>query len=217
MSEVKRSETEFKQPPGPFPLPIIGNTFSLPETKPWIYFEELAKKYNTPLLTFWIGRNPTIWICDAWVASELFDKRAGIYASRPRMVVFGELGPGQSSMVSMYYGPRWRVHRKLTHMGVGLQQVRNYLEFQTDESRLVAYNLLITPEDFVVHLERYAASVVSIIAFGRRITSTKDPVISEVLAVMQKAAELNVPGKSFPMLLETFPRKHKYSHVEPIH
>jgi hypothetical protein len=95
-------------------------------------------------------------------------------------------------------------------MGVGLQQVRNYLDFQTDESRLVAYNLLTTPEDFVVHLERYAASVVSIIAFGRRITSTKDPVISEVLAVMQKAAELNVPGKAFPMLLETFPRKQGY-------
>lgn len=45
-----------KMPPGPFPLPIIGNTFSLPDNKPWIYFEELSKKYNTPLITFWIGR-----------------------------------------------------------------------------------------------------------------------------------------------------------------
>lgn len=45
-----------KMPPGPFPWPIIGNTFSLPKNKPWIYFEELSKKYNTPLITFWIGR-----------------------------------------------------------------------------------------------------------------------------------------------------------------
>lgn len=45
-----------KMPPGPFPWPIIGNTFSLPENKPWIYFEELSKKYETPLITFWIGR-----------------------------------------------------------------------------------------------------------------------------------------------------------------
>lgn len=45
-----------RMPPGPFPLPIIGNTFSLPENKPWIYFEQLSKKYNTPLITFWIGR-----------------------------------------------------------------------------------------------------------------------------------------------------------------
>jgi hypothetical protein len=45
-----------KMPPGPFPLPIIGNTFSLPDKKPWIYFEELSKQYKTPLITYWIGR-----------------------------------------------------------------------------------------------------------------------------------------------------------------
>ncbi|KAH6675777.1 putative cytochrome P450 [Halenospora varia] len=200
----------FRMPPGPLPWPIIGNTWLLPDTKPWIYFEELAKQYKTPIITFWIGRNPTVWICDAWTASEILDKRAGIYASRPRMVVFGELGPGQTNLVSMYYGPRWRVHRKLTHAGVGLQQVRNYLGFQNDESRLVAYNLLSKPEDFEKHFERYAASVVSIIGFGRRIGSTEDPIISEVLAVMQRAAELNVPGKTFPMLMETFPILAKF-------
>ena len=45
-----------RMPPGPFPLPIIGNTWMLPDHKPWIYFEELSKKLNTPLITFWIGR-----------------------------------------------------------------------------------------------------------------------------------------------------------------
>ncbi|KAH8787271.1 putative cytochrome P450, partial [Hyaloscypha finlandica] len=195
----------FKMPPGPWPLPIVGNTYSLPDNKPWIYFEELSKKYHAPVITFWIGRNPTVWICDAWAASEIMDKRAGIYCSRPRMVVFGELGTGQTNLVSMYYGPRWRIHRKLTHMGVGLQQVRSYRPFQNDESMLVAYNILRTPELYEKHLERYAASVVSIIGFGRRISDIHDPIISEVLAVMQRAAELNVPGKTFPMLMETFP------------
>jgi cytochrome P450 len=57
----------------------------------------------------------------------------------------------------------------------------------------------------VAHFERYAASVVSIIGFGRRVSSIDDPIITEVIAVMQKAADLNVPGKSFPMLFETFP------------
>jgi len=193
------------KPPGPFPLPIVGNTFQLPDNKPWIYFEEIAKRLNTPVITYWIGRNPTVWICDAWAASEMLDKRAAIYSSRPRMVVFGELGTGQSNIVSMYYGDRWRVHRKLTHLGVGLQHVRSYSGFQNDESKVVALSLLSSPDDYVAHFERYAASVVSIIGFGRRISSNTDPIISEVIAIMQKAAELNVPGKTFPMLLETFP------------
>ena len=56
-----------------------------------------------------------------------------------------------------------------------------------------------------MQFERYAASVVSIIGFGRRIASTEDPIISEVIAVMHLAADLNIPGKKFPMLMETFP------------
>ncbi|KAJ5526296.1 hypothetical protein N7494_012946 [Penicillium frequentans] len=157
------------------------------------------------MITFWTGRRPTIWICDAWAASELLDKRAAIYASRPRMVVFSELGAGQSNMVNMYYGDRWRLHRKLTHMGVGLQQVRNYRGFQNDESKVVALDLLHEPEEYVKHFERYATSVVSIIGFGRRVAASTDPIITEVIAVMQRAAELNVPGKTFPMLMESFP------------
>lgn len=45
-----------QMPPGPFPWPIVGNTFSLPDNKPWIYFEELSKTFNSPIITFWIGR-----------------------------------------------------------------------------------------------------------------------------------------------------------------
>ncbi|KIW10511.1 hypothetical protein PV08_11475 [Exophiala spinifera] len=202
---VRMLRLRSKMPPGPMPWPIIGNTFSLPDVKPWFYFEELSKRYKTPVITYWIGRNPTVWINEATAASEILDKRAAIYSSRPRMVVFGELSMGQNNIVSMYYGDRWRLHRKLTHMGVGLQHVRSYSGFQNNESKVVAYEILQNPEDYVMAFERYAASVVSIIGFNRRISSKEDPIITEVIAVMQKAAELNVPGKTFPMLMETFP------------
>lgn len=171
-----------------------------------MYFEALSKSYNSPVITFWIGRNPTVWINDAWSASELLDRKAALYASRPCMLVFAELtGIGQSNLVNMYYGDRWRVHRKLTHLGVGLQQVRKYRDFQNNESRVMAYDMLRDPERYVTHMERYATSVVSIIGFGRRVARIDDPLITEVLAIMQRAASLNVPGKKFPMVMETFP------------
>jgi cytochrome P450 len=56
-----------------------------------------------------------------------------------------------------------------------------------------------------LQFERYAASTVSIIGFGRRIASLADPIITEVIAIMHIASELNVPGKNLPMLMETFP------------
>jgi cytochrome P450 len=151
-----------------------------------------------------------VWINDAWTASELLDKRAGIYCSRPRMLVFAELGSGQNNLVNMYtttqaQRERFRIQRKLMHQGVGIQQVKKYRDFQNDESKVVAYDLLSTPENYVAHFERYATSVVSIIGFGRRVGNPKDPIITEVIAVMHRAADLNVPGKTFPMLMETFP------------
>ncbi|KAK8232213.1 cytochrome P450 [Phyllosticta capitalensis] len=204
-----------KMPPGPLPWPIVGNTFSLPENKPWIFFEKLAKEYKAPMVTFWIGRNPTIWICNAQAASDLLDKRAGTYSSRPRMIVFAELGPGQNNLVNQYtftaaQRERWRVHRKLMHAGVGVQQVRKYRAFQDNENRVVALSLLTEPHKFAEHFERYATSVVSIVAFGRRVAKDDDPIITEVIASMQLAAILNVPAKSFPMLMETFPILAKF-------
>lgn len=115
------------------------------------------------------------------------------------MLVFAELGAGQKNLLNMYTDTasgrdRWRVHRKLMHSGVGIQQVRKYRSFQNDESKVVALNLLSSPERYVEHFERYATSVVSIIAFGRRVESPEDPIITEVIAAMHLAADLNVPG-----------------------
>lgn len=209
-----------RMPPGPFPWPIVGNTYSLPKNKPWIYFEELSQYYEVPLITFWIGRNPTVWINDAWCAHEILEKKAQIYASRPRMVVFGELGTGQTNLVTMRVRSnvereKWRIHRKLMHLGVGVQAVRKYRDVQNNESKVVALDFLREPAAYVKHLERYATSVVSVLAFGRRVARFDDPIITEVIALMQLAADLNVPGKTFPMLMETFPILAKFPRWMP--
>ena len=69
------------------------------------------------------------WINDAWAADELLVKRAGICCSRPRMLMFAELGVGQWNLLHKYtytreQRERFRDLRKLTHQGVGVQQAR---------------------------------------------------------------------------------------------
>ncbi|EEA27459.1 hypothetical protein PMAA_023340 [Talaromyces marneffei ATCC 18224] len=36
------------------------------------------------MLTLWIGRDPRMIINDAWVVSELLEKKSDIFSSRPR-------------------------------------------------------------------------------------------------------------------------------------
>jgi hypothetical protein len=101
-------------PPGPFPWPIVGNHFQTPSVKPWITWEKWGEYYKSPMLTLWVGRDPRIIINDAWVASELLEKKADVFSSRPRMVLMGDaINATKTNQTTMTYGDRWRVHRKL--------------------------------------------------------------------------------------------------------
>ena len=102
-------------PPGPFPLPIVGNHLVIPKSKPWIAFEEWSRDYKNPLVTIWLGRRPIIIANDAWSASELMEKRAPIYSSRPQITIMGDMFNWTvNNQVCQVYGDRWRSHRKLT-------------------------------------------------------------------------------------------------------
>lgn len=35
-----------RYPPGPSALPLIGHTFSIPIEKPWLYFDQLGRRYG---------------------------------------------------------------------------------------------------------------------------------------------------------------------------
>ncbi|PSK59245.1 3-hydroxyphenylacetate 6-hydroxylase [Elsinoe australis] len=182
-------------PPGPFPLPIFGNHFALPSNKPWITFEKWSKQYQNPLITIWIGGRPTIVLNDAWSASELLEKRAAIYASRPTMVVMADVaGQTNINQTTMPYGNGWRDHRKLMHTAVGSQAVRDYRPFQGDEAKIMTKEILDDPADYVMSIERYSSSVVSIIGWGRRISKKNDYVVQQALALMETVDAI-IPGK----------------------
>jgi hypothetical protein len=64
--------------------PNLTPILRLQDTKPWITFDIWARQLNTPIVTVWIGRNPTLWLNESWAAAELLEKRANVYSSRPR-------------------------------------------------------------------------------------------------------------------------------------
>ena len=104
-----------KMPPGPFPLPLIGNWFEIPKVRCWIKFEHFSTTYNSPMITLWNGTKPTIVCNDAWTISDLLEKRAAIYSSRPHMIVMGDMmNQTDTNQTCQVYGDKWRLHRRLT-------------------------------------------------------------------------------------------------------
>jgi hypothetical protein len=78
----------------------------------------------------------------------------------------------------------------------------SYRPIQENESKRLAMDLVRSPEVFERHLERYAASVVMTVAYGKRVDDMNDPAVQMVLEMMQYMASLNVPGR---FLAESFP------------
>ncbi|CAZ82488.1 unnamed protein product [Tuber melanosporum] len=156
------------------------------------------------LVTVWTGRRPTIVIGDPKVACDLLDRRSVIYSSRPRFVVMGELFTNNDSLLTMPHGDKWRKTRKNFHMGLHRRACESYKPIQEAESQRLTRDLLVTPEVFGKHLERYASSVMICVAYGRRVDSLEDPIVKKIYDRMAYMSTLNVPGafwaESFPIL-----------------
>ncbi|KAL1631888.1 hypothetical protein SLS56_004250 [Neofusicoccum ribis] len=173
-------------PPGPFPLPIIGNHYRIPRIKPWVKFEEWSRQYDNPMITIWLGSRPVIVFNDAWVASEMLEKRADVYSSRPRFVAMGDLVNATET------------NQTTLHSVVGSHAVRNCRSFQSDEAKMLTLD---DPADYVMSIKRYSVSQVSIIGWGRRIARKNDYVAQKALEGME-AVNLVIPGF---LLVESLP------------
>ncbi|CAK5090474.1 unnamed protein product [Meloidogyne enterolobii] len=108
-------------PPGPIPLPIFGNAFSINNS---IYeqFQIWAKEYG-PVYTIWLGEDPTVIVTDYEIMRDLFIKEGDVYAGRNLM---GDLFKTFSVVKDDYggvirtEGDPWKVVRRF-----GLQSMRN--------------------------------------------------------------------------------------------
>jgi hypothetical protein len=108
-------------PPGPTPLPLFGNGFSINNS---IYkqFQIWSKEYG-PVYTVWLGEDPTIMVTDYEIMRDLFVKEGDIYAGRSFMVeIFKKFSAskGDYGGVIRTEGEPWKVVRRF-----GLKSMRN--------------------------------------------------------------------------------------------
>ncbi|GMJ05329.1 TRANSPARENT TESTA 7, CYTOCHROME P450 75B1 [Hibiscus trionum] len=99
-----------KLPPGPAPLPIIGNLHMLGKL-PHQSLHHLAKKYG-PIMSIKLGYVPTI-VVSSPEAAELFLKVHDlVFAGRPRVQSSDYLTCGAKGLAFTQYGSYWRTVRK---------------------------------------------------------------------------------------------------------
>jgi hypothetical protein len=77
-------------PPGPRPLPLIGNLIGMPKEKDWETYRAWNERYGDIVYVEALGSKIVV-LGSLAVINELFDRRGATYSSRPSAVMLVEL------------------------------------------------------------------------------------------------------------------------------
>lgn len=213
-------------PPGPLGIPCIGCRHELPAEKPWRKFAEWNRSYG-PVVSIFLGSTPVIVLGTAQAAWDLLEKRSEIYSSRPRFIVAGEILSDNKRGLMLPNNEHWRKWRKvgffpssrdrltlamyqILHSGFHYRRAETYKEIQSLESVVLMYQILDDPKHYEHHIQRFAASVVTSVTYGRRVTSMDEWVVKENMEAMSYLTSVNIPGK---YLVESWPWLLKLPHA----
>ncbi|ERN20265.1 cytochrome P450 81E8 isoform X1 [Amborella trichopoda] len=98
-------------PPGPRPLPFIGN-FHLLKRPHYRSLSDLANQYG-PIFSLRLGIRPVVIVSSASLAQECFTKNDITFASRPQLAFGKYLGYNYMSVAWAPYGAHWRNLRRI--------------------------------------------------------------------------------------------------------
>jgi cytochrome P450 len=195
--------TWIRLPSGPIPVPFAGNKFQIPTSKYWNAFTRWSLVYG-PIYTIWMARTPILIISDPSIAASLLVNRSAKYSSRPRAVVFSEIYSQQSSIVMLPYGPAWSIRRKLLHHALKGVSLTAFQPVQEAEASKLLSQILHQPETWSSSIERYTATLVFSMAYGRRIDTLQSQTLKTRQRLVDVAHTILAPGAyladSFPIL-----------------
>ncbi|EMD36534.1 hypothetical protein CERSUDRAFT_66107 [Gelatoporia subvermispora B] len=175
-------------PPGPKPLPLLGNALDIPTTYQWLTYAEWSKKYGDIVHANFFG-TPLIILGSAKAAFDLFEKRSSMYSDRPLLHMLLLMGYGWSFVI-MRYGTRWRRHRRMMHQYFNASQVENYKPHQLKEIRHLLGKLHEDPKSYLEHVRNSMGTLIIRVVYGIK----DDSLVSLNQTAMEHVAETMNPG-----------------------
>ncbi|KAI1794934.1 CyP450 monooxygenase [Ganoderma leucocontextum] len=184
-------------PPGPKPLPFIGNLLDMPQLRPWIKFREHSLQYGG-IVSYQALGQPIIVLNTTQATSDLLDKRSANYSDRPPTPITDLIG-WKWNLAMQRYGPEWRWHRRLfwQHFHPGV--LFTYDDAQNRESVQFLQRILDNPSHLEQHAHHTFAGVILRAVYGIDISDADtnkatEEVVDIVGTVMDAFRTTSVPG-----------------------
>ncbi|XP_062381220.1 cytochrome P450 2F2-like isoform X1 [Sardina pilchardus] len=181
-------------PPGPAPLPLIGNLLQLDPQNPLKTLRKLAEQYG-PVFSLYIGTRPVVVLDGQQAVREALVTKAVEFTGRPDHIMISHMAEGKGVILADA-GPSWREHRRfalstLRNFGLGKRSMeQRILEETTHLCTLLEKSAggCMDPQ----HLFHHAASnIICSIIFGSRF-HYDDPYFQTLITMMEEINKLAI-------------------------
>ena len=152
-------------------------------------------------MTVKLGGTNWVFLNSSRTVTDLLEKRAAIYCSRPPFPMTQDIVSRGGRIVLMPYNNDWRQLRRIMHQILSTRQTSTYRGYQDLESKQLLWDYLHFPDKWYLHNGRYSNSVIMSVVFGRR-ASWDDP---ELAALFETAEEFLALQQAGVNIVDGFP------------
>lgn len=160
-----------KLPPGPFPLPILGNMLYIPGGLPHQALAALSLKFG-PLMSLYFGSKLVLVISSPEMAREFMKTGDLLFASRPPAIAGNYLMYNYSDVASAPYGPYWRQMRKVCVLQLLSSKRLDYFRFIRKEEVSVMIRSITNNSDHPINIGQTVSTltkdIICRMTFGRK-------------------------------------------------
>ncbi|KAF9269728.1 cytochrome P450 [Marasmius fiardii PR-910] len=174
-------------PPGPKPLPILGNILDLTPRELWLRATSWAKIYGDITYLHVFGQ-PLVFLNTPRLVFELLDKRGSIYSDKPHLTMVNDLCGCNDMVAFTGYGSQSKRQRRLMNMAFAGTRIPTYFPLITRETHFFIRRLLApkpptmsqvdSQKFYVPLLRRYAGQLTLNVVYGYKVESTDDPFLN---------------------------------------
>ncbi|KAM8953917.1 cytochrome P450 2G1-like [Pelodytes ibericus] len=158
-------------PPGPTPLPFLGNILQLDRKETFKSFIKLSEKYG-PVYTIYMGMERIVVLCSLEVVKKALNDHGEEFGARGHMPLLEKISSGGHGVVASN-GERWKQLRRfslmtLRNFGMGKRSIEERIQeeahFLTEEFRKTKGQAI----DPTFYFSKAVSNVISSVVFGNR-------------------------------------------------
>ncbi|XP_052603438.1 cytochrome P450 2D20-like [Peromyscus californicus insignis] len=204
----RRQRWTARYPPGPVPMPVLGNLLHVDFQNMPYSFHKLQQRYGD-VFSLQMAWKPMIVINGLKAVREVLVNCGEDTADRPPIPIFQHLGlkPRSQGIVFAPYGPEWREQRRfsvstLRNFGLGKKSLEQWVTEEAGHLCDAFADQAGQPFNPRTMLNKATCNVISSLIFAHRF-EYEDPYLSRMLKLLEKA--LADAFGFFPEVLNAFP------------